>query len=99
MSETMQRKSAGVKTRGRRKGKSSGGDGSTRVLIFGILSLIIPIFGVFLGMVALFLGVKYKLKGKGNGRIKVNIGMWMGVFSFVITLLGLIFFVPILLLM
>ena len=81
------------------KKKSPTGDGSTRVLVLGVLSLVIPIVGVFLGIVALVLGVMYKFSGNGNGRMRVNVGMWMGFFSFVITLLGLIFFVPMLVLL
>ena len=99
MSEVMQKKSAGVKSKEKNKRKSSMGDGSMRVLIFGVLSLIIPIVGVFLGVVALALGVMYKLTRNGSGCMKVNIGMWMGVISFVLTLLGLIFFVPMLLIL
>ena len=94
MSETVQKKRANLKAKGRRKRKSFASDKSTRVLIFGVLSLIIPIFGVFLGIVAVVLGIMYRLTGKEAGRLKVNIGLWMGVISFVITLLGLIFFVP-----
>ena len=78
--------------------KKSAGDGSIRVLVLGILSLVIPIVGVFLGLAAIGLGIMFKFKADGKANVKVGIGMWLGVISFVLTLLGLIFFVPMLVL-
>ena len=68
--------------------------GSKLILLLGILSVIIPIIGVFLGLAAIGLGIKAGIKTKGNGRIQIRIGMVLGVISLVLTVVGLIFFLP-----
>ena len=68
--------------------------GSKLVLLLGILSVIIPIIGVFLGMAAIGLGIKARMKARGNGRIQIKIGMILGVLSLVLTVVGLILFLP-----
>ena len=78
--------------------KKLAGDGSTRVLVLGVLSLIVPIIGVFLGLFAIGLGIMFEFKPGGKMPVKVMVGIWLGAISFVITLLGLVFFVPMLLL-
>jgi hypothetical protein len=76
---------------------------SNLVLLLGILSVIIPIIGVFLGLAAIGLGIKAKVKPKAktkeNGRIKIRIGMALGVASLVLTVVGLIFFLPMLIIL
>ena len=67
---------------------------SNLVLLLGILSVVIPIIGAFLGLAAIGLGIKAKIMGKRNGRMKINIGLLLGVVSLIITVIGLIFFLP-----
>jgi hypothetical protein len=71
---------------------------SKLVLLLGILSVLIPIIGVFLGLAAIGLGIKAKVvpktKSKVNGRIQIRIGMVLGVISLVLTVVGLFFFLP-----
>jgi hypothetical protein len=69
-------------------------NGSKWVLLLGVLSLLIPIIGVFLGMLAIGLGIKSKVQAKGNGYIQVKIGMILGITSVVLTIVGLVFFLP-----
>ena len=71
---------------------------SNLVLLLGILSVLVPVIGVFLGLAAIGLGIKAKVMNKKNGRIKINIGMILGLMSLVITVIGLIFFLPLLIL-
>ena len=68
--------------------------GSKSVLLFGILSVIIPIVGVFLGLAAIGLGIKAKVTARGNGQTQIKIGMILGLISVVLTVIGLIFFLP-----
>ena len=68
--------------------------GSRLVLLLGILSVIIPIIGVFLGLWAIGLGIKVKITARGNGHTQIRIGMILGLISVVLTVVGLIFFLP-----
>jgi len=70
--------------------------GSNLVLLFGILSVIIPIIGVFLGLAAIGLGIKGKVTARGNGQTQIRIGMILGGISVVLTVVGLVFFLPLL---
>jgi len=69
-------------------------NGSKLVLLFGILSVIVPVVGVFLGMVAIGLGIKTNITANGNGRTQRRIGMILGLLSVVLTIVGLFFFLP-----
>jgi len=73
--------------------------GSKLVLLFGILSVIIPIIGVFLGLAAIGLGIKNKITVRGNGQTQIRIGMILGLFSVVLTVVGLVFFLPLFILL
>ena len=73
--------------------------GSKLVLLLGILSVIIPIIGVFLGLAAIGLGIKAKVSSRGNGQTQIRIGMILGLISVVLTVVGLIFFLPLFILL